>query len=90
MVQRECFEKLFAVASQLDEDLAAVVGAAQAAEQAALDQTVDQFHRAVMLELHPFGQNSDGRFKTLGQTAESRAATDAAAARCRLCALRFR
>ncbi|HVR17195.1 MAG TPA: hypothetical protein VMS25_12615 [Candidatus Limnocylindrales bacterium] len=69
MVQRKCLEKLFAVASQLDENLPAVVGAAQAAEQAALDQTVDQFHRAVMLELHPFGQNSDGRFKTLRQTA---------------------
>jgi len=68
VVQRECLKKLFAVAGQLDEYLAPVVGAAQAAEQTALDQAIDQFHRAVMLELHPFGQNSDGRFKVLRQT----------------------
>ena len=69
MVQRECLEKFFAVVSQLDENLPAIVGRAQAAKQASVDQTIDQFHGAVMLQLHPFRQNSDGRFKILRKTA---------------------
>jgi len=40
---RECLEKLVPVASQLDENLPAVVGAGKR-RAAAADQTVDQFH----------------------------------------------
>ena len=69
MVQRECLEKLFAVASQLDEHLAAVVGAAQAAEQAALDQAIDQFYRAVMLRISSLDNlRTDSGYATFSST----------------------
>jgi hypothetical protein len=48
---------------ELDEDLPAIIGCPQTGKEASVDQTIDQFNRAMMLELHSFRQNTNGRFE---------------------------
>lgn len=60
MGQRKRLQKFFSVARQLDQNLPAIIGAAQAAQKTPLDQTIDQLDRAMMLQLHAFGQHTDG------------------------------
>ena len=42
-------EELFALMGQFDQYLAPIIGCPQAAKKAAIDETVDQLHRAVVL-----------------------------------------
>lgn len=60
-------EELFAVTGQLDQYATPVIRGAKSTEKTSLDETVDQLDRAVVLELHPLRENSDGRFEVFGQ-----------------------
>jgi hypothetical protein len=53
VVQGKSLEKLLAVASQLDEDLSLVVSRPQPEQKTPFNESIDELHRAVMLELHP-------------------------------------
>jgi hypothetical protein len=65
VVQRKSLKKFFAVASQLDQDLPFVVGSPQPEQETPFDESIDELHRAVVLELHPFGQHADSWFDPL-------------------------
>jgi hypothetical protein len=67
VIEREFFEERFAVMGELDQDLAAIIGGTQAAEISPVHQPIDQLDRAVVLQLHAFGQNADRRFEAVGQ-----------------------
>ena len=54
--------------SQLYEDLSAIVGSPQSAQEPSFGESVNQFHSAVMLKLHSFRQHTDGRFDAIGKT----------------------
>ena len=54
---------------EFDEHLAPVIGGAQSAEKSPIDQSIDQFDGAVVLELHALGKHADGRTKLVGEAA---------------------
>lgn len=70
MMEGKRFQKLFAVAGQLDQNLTPIVRRAQTAEKAAFNQTIDELNGAVMLQLHPFGQHADVWFQVFWKTAD--------------------
>ena len=68
VVEGKCFEELFAIMGELDEDLPAIIGCPQAGKKASVDQPIDQLNGAVMLELHAFRQNPNSRLEPAGET----------------------
>lgn len=59
MWKRNAFEFTVAGRRELHQHLAAILPAARAPHQPALFQPVNQFHRAVVLDLKPFGEKAD-------------------------------
>jgi len=66
VVNSETIQKIFALSRQLHQYLAAIIGGAQAADETAFDQPIDQFNSAVVLELHALGQDSNRRLELGG------------------------
>jgi hypothetical protein len=60
MVQGKTLQEPFAVTGELDQNLAPIIGCAQTAKQTSVDEAVDELDGAVMLQLHSFGQHTDG------------------------------
>jgi hypothetical protein len=50
--------------------MAPVIDGSQPAHKPRFNKPVDQLDRAVVLQLHPFGQHPNGRFQPFGQTAK--------------------
>jgi len=53
---------------ELDEDLPAIIGCPQTGKEAPVDQPIDQLNGAVMLELHSFCQDTNGRLEAARET----------------------
>jgi hypothetical protein len=66
--KRQLLEDLLTMRSQLDQDFAPVVLAVAAQNSATFDQTIDQFHCAVMAETQTFRQSFDCRTSASRQT----------------------
>jgi len=62
MMEGESFKKFLAGVSQFNQNLAAIVGGAQSSEKAAFGEPIDKFDRAVVLQLHSFGQDPNRWF----------------------------
>jgi len=66
MMQSEFGQNALAFGGECQQYLSAVIPRARAPHISPTFQTVDQFHRAVMLNLHPVGQFPNARPHSLG------------------------